>query len=192
MTLLILGLLAFFLVHSLRLYADGWRQRTVARLGLRSWYALYSVASLAGLWLLVSGYGAARLQPLPLWAPPQAMHLVTGLFMLLAAVLVMAALLPRNAVKARLKHPLLLSVKVWALAHLLSNGNLADVLLFGSFLLWAVCSFRAARRRDPAPDVAVSQTLTLLTTLGGLGLWLAFALHLHQGLIGVRPFVVPG
>ena len=104
----------------------------------------------------------------------------------------MAALLPRNAVKARLKHPMLLSVKVWALAHLLSNGNLADVLLFGGFLVWAVLGFRAARRRDPVADVSVNPTFTLLTTLTGLGLWLVFALQLHLWLIGVRPFGAVG
>jgi uncharacterized membrane protein len=98
---------------------------------------------------------------------------------------------PRNAIKAKLKHPMVLAVKVWAFAHLLSNGTLADVLLFGTFLLWAVLDFRSARGRDRAAGTAYPPG-TMAGTAGavvvGIAAWLAFALWLHAAWIGVAPF----
>ena len=110
---------------------------------------------------------------------------------LLAFVLLAAAYVPRNGIKARVHHPMVLSVKLWAFAHLLANGTLADVLLFGSFLVWAVLSFRAARRRDRAAGTrypAGSLAATLATVVIGGVAWALFAFRLHEWLIGVRPF----
>ena len=108
-----------------------------------------------------------------------------------AFVLLTAAYVPRNALRLRLRHPMVLGVKAWALAHLLSNGSLADLLLFGSFLVWAVLSFRAARQRDRQASPAVVSTSALatgLTLVVGIGAWVVFALWLHGPLMGVRPF----
>lgn len=193
MTALVLGLLLFLGVHSLRIVADGWRGRTVARLGEPAWKAGYSLLSLAGFVLLVWGYGQARLAPVVLWTPPVATRHVAGLLMLVALVMLVASFVPRNGLKAKLKHPMLLSVKVWALAHLLANGTLAAVLLFGSFLLWAVLCFRAARRRDRAAGTvspAGTAVGSIATVFVGLATWAAFAFWLHGVLIGVRPFGV--
>ena len=190
MSLLILGLVLFLGVHSVRIVADGWRTRMRERLGEGRWKGLYSLLSFAGLIFIVWGYGLARQDPVLLWSPPVAMRHAASLLTLAAFILLVAAYVPRNAFKARLHHPMVLSVKVWALAHLLSNGNLADVLLFGGFLLWAVLDFRAARLRDRAQGTAYpSGTLagTAMTGVLGLVAWAVFAFWGHALLIGVSP-----
>jgi uncharacterized membrane protein len=187
---LVLGLVLFLGVHSVRIVADGWRTRTLARVGEMPWKGVYSLVSAAGLALIVWGYGLARQQPVVLWVPPLGMRHAAALLTLAAFVLLAAAYVPRNALKARLHHPMVLGVKVWALAHLLSNGNLADVLLFGSFLLWAVFSFRAARQRDRAlgttyrPGTAAGTGVAVAV---GAAAWLGFAWWAHAWLIGVAP-----
>jgi len=190
MALLILGLVLFLGVHSTRIVADGWRTQMMARLGEKPWKGIYALLSIAGFVLLLWGYGLARQSPVLLWAPPVAMRHVAALLMLLAFVLLVATYVPRNAIKAKLHHPMLLSVKVWALAHLLANGSLADVVLFGAFLLWAVFCFRAARARDRAAQ-AVYPPGTLAGTAVTLGVgivaWAVFAFWAHGVLIGVRP-----
>ena len=191
MTYLVLGLVIFLGVHSLRIVADGWRSRALQRLGEGGWKGLYSLASLLGFALIIWAFGLARQQPVLLWSPPVAMRHVASLLTLISFVLLAATYVPGNGIKARLHHPMVLGVKTWALAHLLANGNLAHVLLFGSFLVWAALSFSAARRRDRAAATryAAGRTgATLLTLAIGLGAWVVFALLLHGLLIGVRPF----
>ena len=190
MTLLILGLILFLGSHSVRIFADGWRTQTIARLGEKPWKGLYTVVSLVGFALIVWGYGLARQQPVVLWNPPVGMRHAASLLTLIAFVLLAAAYVPRNVFKARLHHPMVLSVKVWALAHLISNGNLADVVLFGAFLLWAVLSFRAARQRDRAQNtVYASGTAagTGIAVVVGAAAWAGFAFWAHVWLIGVAP-----
>ncbi len=188
---LILGLLLFLGMHATRIVADGWRTQVIAQRGPAAWKGLYTVVSLVGFGLIVWGYGQARLAPQILWASPRWTRHLAGLLMLAALVLLMAAYVPGNGLKARLHHPMVLAVKVWALAHLLANNTLADLLLFGSFLLWAALDLRAARQRDRAAAVvyAAGRAIpTLLTVvLGGL-LWAVLAFWAHQRLFGVRPF----
>lgn len=192
MLLLGFGLLIFLGVHSTRIAADAWRTRCIAQYGAAAWKGVYSLVSLLGLALVVWGYGQARQQPVVLWLPPAGMRHAAALLTLVSFVLLAAAYVPGNHIKARLKHPMLVAVKLWALAHLLANGNLADVLLFGGFLLWALLCFHAARQRDrAAPAVPVAPGALLATCLSvGLGIvgWLFFAIWLHGRLIGVRPF----
>jgi uncharacterized membrane protein len=161
------------------------------RYGELPWKGVYSVASLLGLGLLIWGFGLARQQPMQLWSPPAGMRHLAALLTLGSFVLLAAAYVPGNAIKARLHHPMVLAVKVWALAHLLANGNLAHVLLFGSFLLWSVFDFTAARRRDRIGNIQYRRGnagATAITVIVGLGAWLVFTLWLHGMLIGVRPF----
>lgn len=191
MTMLVLGLVLFLGAHSVRIFGEGWRTATVARIGPGAWKGLYSLVSLAGFVLIVIGFRAARADTLVLWVSPTWMRHLTGLLVLLAMVMLVAAYVPRNSIKARLHHPMVLAVKTWAFAHLLAVGALADVVLFGAFLLWAVLDFRSSRQRDRAagtvypPGTAAS---TALTVAGGLIAWSVFALLLHGPLIGVRPF----
>ena len=191
MTILLIGLVIFLGIHSTRIVADGWRSAQIARIGAGPWKLGYAVLSLIGFYLLLWGYGMARQAPVVLWNPPVAMRHIAGLLMLIAFVLLAATYVPRNGIKARLHHPMVLSVKVWAFAHLLANGTLADVLLFGSFLAWSVLSFSAARRRDRAAGtryLAGTMAGTLATVAVGGAAWALFAFRLHGWLIGVQPF----
>jgi uncharacterized membrane protein len=126
-----------------------------------------------------------------LWTPqPWARHLA-ALLMLAAFVLLTAAYVPKNGIRARVHHPMVLGVKVWALAHLLANHTLADALLFGSFLVWAVLDFRAARARDRDAHVAYAPGTggaTLTTLVVGAAAYVGFTLWAHAWLFGVRPF----
>ena len=190
MLILLIGLLVFLGVHSVRIVADGWRAATIARIGELPWKAMYATLSIIGFVLIVWGFSLARQQPVQLWMPPRGMRHLVALLTLIAFVLLAATYVPRNAIKARLHHPMVLSVKVWALAHLLANGNLAHVLLFGAFLVWAVLSFRAARARDRAAGtVYAAGTVggTLATVGVGVAGWALFAFWAHGALIGIRP-----
>ena len=191
MTALILGLILFLGVHSVRIVADGWRTAQIARRGGSAWKGVYTLLSIAGFMLIVWGYGLARQQPVVLWAVPAGMRHLASLLTLLAFVLLAAAYVPGNGIKARLHHPMVLSVKTWALAHLVANNSLADLLLFGSFLVWAAFSFRAARARDRAAGTvyaAGSLARTALAVAAGAAAWAVFAFWAHGAWIGVRPF----
>ncbi len=191
MALLVLGLLLFLGMHSMRVVAEGPRKAFIARRGEKAWKGLYSLVSLAAFVLLVWGYGIARQQPVVLWASPTWVRHLASLLTLASFVLLAAAYVPGNGIKARLHHPMTLGVKVWALAHLIANNTLADVLLFGGFLVWSVAVFAAARRRDRAGHVAYApgraSRSALAAAIGGLA-WVVFAFWLHGPLIGVRPF----
>ncbi|MGB3460532.1 NnrU family protein [Rhodanobacter lindaniclasticus] len=190
MLVLILGLVLFLGIHSLRIVADDWRSRQVVRLGLKRWKALYAVVAIAGFVLLCWGFGLARQQPVLLYVPPLWLRHLNALFTLVAFMLFIAARVPRNHFKAKLHHPQVLAVKVWAFGHLLATGMLHDVVLFGAFLLWAVVLFAASRRRDRREGTVYAagtvQGDVLVVVIGG-ALWLAFVLWLHLWLIGVSP-----
>jgi uncharacterized membrane protein len=191
MTLLILGLVVFLGIHSVRVFAEGTRRNFIAQRGAGAWKGLYTVVSLVGFALLVWGYGQARLQPTMLWNPPVAMRHAAALLTLVSFVLLAAAYVPGNQIKAKLHHPMTLAVKVWAFAHLIANQTLADLLLFGGFLAWSIAVFSAARRRDRADGVtyaAGTASRTGMAVVVGVVAWIVFALWLHGPLIGVRPF----
>ena len=191
MSLLILGLVLFLGVHSTRAVADGWRGAMIAKLGEGAWKGAYSVLSLVGFVLIVYGYGVARADPVVLWNPPIWTRHVAALLTIPAFILLAAAYVPRNRIKAAIGHPMIVGTKVWALAHLFANGNLADLFLFGGFLVWAVLAFRAARRRDRTSGIRYPSgpaSLTIVTIAVGLVAWAAFAFALHGWLIGVKPF----
>ena len=190
MSYLILGLILFLGAHSVRIFAEGWRTQTLQRLGEGGWKGLYSVVSLLGFGLILWGFGQARQQPVLLWSPPAGMRHLAALLMLASCVLLTAAYVPGNQIKARLRHPMVLGVKAWALAHLLANGQLLHVVLFGAFLLWAVFDFRAARQRDrlqPTAAAVGTAGATGITVAIGVVAWLALTLWLHGLLFGVRP-----
>ncbi len=191
MAYLIVGLLIFLGVHSLRIVADDWRTARIARSGENAWKGMYSLASAAGLGLIVWGYGLARVEPLVLWpTPPWAGH-AAALLTLPAFILLVAAYVPGNRIKAAVGHPMVAGVKLWALAHLLANGSLADLLLFGGFLVWAVASFAAARRRDRAAGrtyAVLGWPRDAAVAAIGIAAWAGFAFWGHAALIGVGPF----
>lgn len=190
-SLLIVGLILFLGVHSVRIVAEPWRRATIAHIGEGAWKGVYSLLSAAGLALIVFGYAQARTEPVALWDPPLAMRHLASLLTLAAFVLLAAAYVPGNQIRSRLHHPMVLGVKSWALAHLLANGTLADLLLFGGFLLWAVADFRAARARDRADGtvyLAGHAGRTAVALALGVAGWAVFAFWAHAALFGVRPF----
>lgn len=191
MALLILGLIIFLGIHSIRMVAPSWRELQLRRRGVLVWKGLYAVVSLLGLALIVCGYAGARAEAIVLWALPSWTRHLAALLMLLSFICVAAAYIPGNFIKARIGHPMLIGVKTWAFAHLLSNGTLADLVLFGSFLLWSILQFRASRRRDKLNGTVyahLSITRDILVLVLGVAGTGVFALFLHQMLIGVRPF----
>jgi uncharacterized membrane protein len=191
MTYLVLGLAIFLVVHSVRICADDWRSRQMARMGEGAWKGLYSVASLAGFVLLVWGYGQTRMHPVVVWDPPAWTRHIAAVLMLVSFVLVAAAYVPGNRIKAAVGHPMVVGVKVWAFAHLISNGRLGDIVLFGAFFVWAVLDFRASRRRDRAEGrryPVAGAIRTIIAAAAGLIAYGVFAAMLHVHLIGVNPF----
>lgn len=141
--------------------------------------------------LICYGYGLSRGEPGMLWVPPRWTNHVAALLMLLAFILVAAAYVPGNRIKARVGHPMVLGVKVWAFAHLLANGRTGDVLLFGAFLAWAVAAYISSRRRDRAAGtvvVTLGASRDVIAIVAGVAGYLVFALWLHLWLIGVKPF----
>jgi uncharacterized membrane protein len=191
MVYLIIGLVLFLGIHSARIFAESWRGTQIAKRGEGTWKGLYSLVSAVGLGLIVWGYGQARQQPVALWASPTWTRHLASLLVLIAFVLLAAAYVPKNGIRYRVHHPMVLSVKVWAFAHLLANNTLADVLLFGSFLVWAVLNFRAARQRDRVGHVSYAPGTsggTIKAVLAGIVAWAVFAFWLHGWLFGVRPF----
>ncbi len=191
MAILVLGLLLFLGIHSVRIVADPWRTRMRARMGEQAWKGMYSLVALAGLVLLVWGYGVARQAPVVLWVPPLATRHLAGLLTLVAFIFLAASHVPNNGIKAKVHHPMLIGVKIWALAHLLANGNLADIVLFGGFLAWAIVDFKSARQRDRAAGAVYPPGTgrgTAIAVAAGVAVWALFAFWLHGALIGVRPF----
>jgi uncharacterized membrane protein len=191
MTWLVLGLILFLGMHSVRIVADSWRSARVAALGLNSWKAIYSVVSVIGFVLIVWGYGAARAAPVVLYTPPVWTRHVAALLTIPAFILLIAAYVPGTRIKRAVGHPMVAAVKLWALAHLLANGTLADLVLFGAFLAWAVANYISVRRRDRAAGVVyVAGPLMrdVAAVVIGLAAWAVFAVWLHGAWIGVRPF----
>lgn len=189
MLLFIAGLLIFLGIHSVAIAAPAWREAQIARRGALAWKGLYSVVSIIGFALLVYGYGLARQSPVVLYTPPALLRHIALALMLPVFPLFLAAYLP-GRIKTAAQHPMLLSVKIWATAHLLANGTLVDVLLFGAFLAWAVLDRISAKRRAVprvVPGAPPSAFNDAIAVIAGLGLYAAFLMGVHLWLIGVSP-----
>lgn len=193
MTWLVIGLVLFLGIHSVSIFAPRGRNALALRMGEGPWKGLYTVVALAGFGLIVAGYSAARQDPVVLWVPPVAMRHIAALLMLPVFVLLLAAYLPGRIQRAA-KHPMLAATKFWALAHLLANGTLGDVLLFGTFLAWAVADRISLKRRAsaglvrPVQGASPGKANDLIAVVGGLVLYAVFAVWAHGFLFGVRPF----
>ena len=186
MTWLILGLVAFLGVHSVRRLAPGWREARIAAIGRNAWRGIYSLFSIAGFLFLIWGYGQARNEPLVMeWLPPRELAHVTGFLVLVAFILLAAAFVPRNHIKASIGHPMMLAVALWAFGHLMANGSLHDMVLFGSFLVWALFVFFAAYRYEPPTRTGATWFGTLLSIAIGVAATGLFAHVLHARWIGV-------
>jgi uncharacterized membrane protein len=188
MSTLIVGLILFLGIHSVAIAAPAWRDRMAGRFGL-AWRGIYSLIALLGLVLIICGYAAARLTPQILYLPPAWMRHVTMTLMLPVFPMLLASHLP-GRIKTTLKHPMLAATKLWAFAHLLSNGMLADVLLFGGFLLWAVADRISVNHRPErvirmAPAGRYNDWIAIV---GGLVIYAITVMWAHTALIGVALF----
>ena len=190
MTLLIAGLVLFLGIHSVAIFSPQIKTATVARMGLNGWKGLYSLLAITGFVLICIGYGEARLNdPVWLYQPAKGLRHLALLLLLPVFPLLLAAYLP-GRIRTATKHPMLLATKLWALSHLLANGGLHDVLLFGGFLAWAVADRISLKRRavvTPPPSAPASRWNDGMVVLGGLALYVLFVGGLHQMLIGVSP-----
>ena len=199
MLLLILGLVLFLGTHAFSM-ARGPRARLVGRIGERRFKLGYTALSLLGLVLIAVGFHDYRASGMiAVWDPPVWTRHLALTLVLLAFICLAAAYLPGH-IRAKVKHPMLLAVKIWATAHLLANGDLGAMLLFGGFLAWAVAARISAKRRALAPGAIAAQHGAVAAPHGwrndafavaiGVAAWFVFARYLHYPLIGVS--VWPG
>lgn len=193
MAILIVGLVIFLGIHSISIFAPAFREGVAARIGAGPWRGIYSLVSLVGFVLIIRGYGLARLDPTVLYNPPFWTRHVTALLMLPVFPLILAPYFP-GRIKAALKHPMLLGVMLWAIAHLISNGMLADVVLFGGFLVWAIGDRISYRHRTQRPLKGAPPAMRndVIVVVVGLALYVLFVLWLHLKLIGVQPIPLSG
>ncbi len=185
MTFLVCGLILFLGIHSVSIFADQWRNNQVAKLGALTWKIIYSLISIAGIVLMTVGYLEARPQPITIWSPPPWAWLITVYFSFVALILIAAAYVPNNAIKLKLKDPMLVGVIVWAICHLTTIGSLAGILLFGGFLIWGMIdliSCRARRSKLPPTQEKASVVMTLATIAAGTVAFLPFA-HIAYGIV---------
>ena len=191
MIVLLLGLALFLGVHSVSIAAPGWRAAQIERRGERAWKGFYSVVAGVGLALLIVGYGLARREPVVLYMPPVALRHLALLVMLPVFPLLFATYLP-GRLRSAARHPMLLATTLWATAHLLANGTLADVLLFGGFLAWAVADRISVKRRPAAQAHEVTAAPPgpmndVIAVAGGLAVYAAIVFWAHRWLFGVSP-----
>jgi uncharacterized membrane protein len=190
MNTLISGLVIFFSVHSISIINDDWRNRMADKTGEWVWKAIYGLFAVLGLFLIVRGYDLARLDPVVLYSPSPWLHYPALLLLLPVFPLLLAAYLP-GRIQRTTKHPMLVAAKLWATAHLLVNGTLADVALFGTFLVWAVADRISLKHREsrPAPNLPETRINDGFAVLIGLACYAALVLWLHVWLTGVA--VIP-
>ncbi len=188
MLILLLGLILFLGTHSIRVVADDWRANQIAAYGEIPWKAAYSVLSLLGLVIAIYGYGLTRVDAIWVWTPPTWTAHLMALVMIPAFILLFAAYGPANRIRNAIGHPMLLAVALWALAHLMANGRLGDLVFFGAFLAWAGVTFVSARERDrrqATPPAEPKRLGDAWAIVGGLIGYIIFALFLHVPITGV-------
>ncbi|KRB50781.1 NnrU family protein [Rhizobium sp. Root708] len=194
MALLIVGIIIFLGLHLIRVIAPGLRQSLINSLGENGWKAAYSIVSILSLVLLIYGFGQARQVTGVLYTPPVWMAHITITLMLIAVICLVASLLPAGHIAVKTKHPMVLSVKIWAFSHLLANGETSSVLLFGAFLAWGVILRIALKRRQRAGELTlrpfVSGKYDLYAVIIGIVAWALITFKLHELLIGVAPIVM--
>ncbi|MGE6783905.1 NnrU family protein [Ensifer adhaerens] len=194
MAILVLGIIIFLGMHLIRVVAPGFRAGIIESRGKGTWMGIYAILSLIGLCLIIYGFGQARNETGMLYDPPVFLRHIALLLMLFAFIFLAAGFLPAGRIAVAVKHPQVLSIKIWALSHLLANGETSSVLLFGSFLAWAVILRISLKRRERAGErvlpVFKSASNDVLAIVIGLAAYGLFVWKLHEWLIGVAPVVM--
>ena len=189
MSLFVLGLVVFFGIHFVPI-ATNVRAGLVSALGGVGYQALFSITSLIGFVLIVMGFGELQTSGTgnpQIWLPPTWIKHVVFLLMIPVFVLLISAYVPSN-IRDRVGHPMLLAIKIWALAHLLANGDLASMILFGSFLAYAVIdriSVKSRSSRGPLGERKGSMIGDGIAVVGGLAVYMLFMFWAHEQLIGI-------
>jgi uncharacterized membrane protein len=189
LAILIIGLVVFFASHFF-VAARGKRAALIERLGQGGYRTVFSIVSLVGLALIVWGFARYRAEGMiPVWSPPVWMRHVTVGLMLISIVVLCSFRVPSH-IRTWTKHPMLASIKIWAFAHLLVNGDLGSILLFGSFLAWAVLARIAAKKRgDLGPQTApAGWTNDILVVVIGVAVYLLLGFYFHPYVIGLKVF----
>lgn len=186
MNVLITGLIIFFAVHSISIVNDPWRNRMQRAAGPWIWKGVYSLVAIIGFVLIIRGYILAGQNPILLYAPPPWLHYPALILLLPVFPLLLAVYLP-GRLQTLARHPMLVATMLWAVAHLLINGRLSDLLLFGAFGIWASLDFTSLQGRVPHPVPALPPTAfnDVIAIILGLGLYAAFLFGVHDWLIGV-------
>jgi uncharacterized membrane protein len=186
---LLAGLVVFFGIHLIAVVAPGLRGRAVARVGLWGWKGLYSLISIVGFWLIVSGWAEARAASEVLWLAPDWTRHLAATLMLPVFPLLLATYLP-GRISRTVRHPMLLATILWALAHLVTTQYTAKLMVFGAFLAWAsvVWLSQSWRVERAIPRLPGSKVNDVVVIVAGLGLYAGFALWAHAAWIGVAPF----
>jgi uncharacterized membrane protein len=188
MLILILGLAVFFTLHSLTIFAPRWREKKRQQWGRKTWRWIYSLGSIIAVALIAYGYNQGRLSPIVVYISPGWLRRITDILMLGVFPLAYATFLP-SRIRSIMKYPDLVAIKLWAVTHLLVNGMLADILLFGSFLAWVVVNRISLKRRVRIiPSAAPSPFNDLVAIIAGLVTYIVVAFYLHYKVIGVIPF----
>lgn len=192
MPIFIIGLILFLGLHLIRVAAPGLRTAMVARFGVNGWKGLHSVFAILSLAILVYGYSVASVTNV--WFPPVGMKHLTATLMVFATICLVAGFLPAGYIAVKTKHPMVLAIKIWALAHLLSNGSLRSIILFAAFLVWGVILRISLKRRERAGEIAhrsfVATKYDLYAVVLGVVVWAAITFKLHELLIGVAPLAM--
>jgi uncharacterized membrane protein len=185
---LLAGMAVFFGVHSISIVAPAWRDRMVARLGEPAWKGVYAIASIVGFILMIRGYSHAKLEPTVVYEPAYWLRHMAAIVMVPVFPLLLSTYFP-GRIKAAAQHPMLAATKLWAAAHLLANGMLPDVLLFGGFLAWAIVDRISLKHRPVRPIKVLPERRfnDLVAVVAGFALYVWFIAWAHYRLFGVSP-----
>lgn len=190
MAILVFGLILFLGIHSVQIVSPDIRARTIAKVGsVGVWKLIYTGIAIIGLSLIIIGYGLARHSAPVLYYPSGAFRHIAVVLMLPVFPLIFAAYI-KGRIKHVLGHPMLIALILWACAHLMANGSVADLLLFGSFLVWAIFDWRSLVRRQNVPKSGHSGRWVrndVIAVVGGVLVYVLFIGGLHVRLFGVSP-----
>ncbi len=193
MTMLVFGLAIFLGLHSIRIFAESGRERSIARMGEGPWKGVFTLLALTGFVMIIWGFGQARVTASTLWAPPIWTRHVALLMMLVSMILLAAYGLKKSHIAVAIHHPMLWAVVIWSAAHLLANGSTADLVLFGAFLVWSLLDLASCYARDRANAVvypAPNWGATVGAVVVGAVLWVVLLGGLHLWLFGVAPLAM--
>ena len=189
MLLLVVGLIFFLGIHSVRIVAPAWRDERIAAVGENRWKGIYSIVSLISFALIIYGYYLARQNSSDLYEPFTGLYHLVLMLMLASMILLGAFNVGASFIKRAVRHPFLMAIILWSASHLMMNGDAASVLLFGAFLVWAVVDLVSALSRPETAAPAPVVRNDIIAVISGLVIYLLLLWKLHEWLFGVVPVI---